>query len=478
MTNQPKTVRTEPSETNPALFLFALLLPILIASGIILARAESQHYQLKERESVQEILGSMRAALESRLYSNIHKSEGVKALVALNPELTQDDFARAMAVQFDGQNDLRNIGLARHMTIRFMYPMENNEAAIGMNFRENPLQYAEAALARNTRKIILAGPLNLVQGGEGIVARIPIYLSDTLNYPDGFWGLASVVLDTDVLFASAGVQSDYNGVKIAIRGRHARGPEGDVFFGDPAIFNGHPVLQSIELPYGSWQMAALPSAGWSGYQLRLTPLTLGHFVASLIILVFSGFNVFFFRKLQSLKRLLSEAAATDALTGIANRRSFTDHLQWAIKRGQRKPEPLSLAIIDIDHFKAINDTYGHHAGDNALIAIAGAIKEACRNNDYPARWGGEEFVVLLHNTAPGHALIVAERIREHIKELQVTPRQITASIGLATLPADAPHTPEDVVMEHLLVAADNALYLAKDLGRDRSLHSGAQATPG
>jgi len=283
---------------NPATLLFILLFGIFALMGVILMRLESERHQLHEREAVQQVLNTMKASLESRLYSNIHKAEGIKALVAMNPALTQDDFARAMEIQFKGDHDLRNIGLAKGMTIRFMYPMEGNEAAIGLDFTLVPQQFQAADLARKENKAVLAGPLNLVQGGEGIIARIPIYLTDTVSYPDGFWGLASAVLDSDALFSGAGIKTEHEGVLIAIRGRDARGPQGDVFWGDPEVFAKSPVTQSIELPYGNWQMGALPANGWSSPAILLTPLVWAYLAIALIILAFNAFVIIFFSRMR------------------------------------------------------------------------------------------------------------------------------------------------------------------------------------
>jgi len=163
-------------------------------------------------------------------------------------------------------------------------------------------------------------------------------------------------------------------------------------------------------------------------------------------------------------------ASKDSLTGLSNRRSFEEHFEWALKNIRRNSEVLSIAMIDIDHFKNINDTYGHQAGDSALIAVGSAIEKACRENDFAARWGGEEFIVLLHGADADQSLIVAERIREHIAKVNVFDNSISASVGVSTL---SPST-ADVqkrFMDQLISAADKALYAAKASGRNRVVHS-------
>lgn len=175
-------------------------------------------------------------------------------------------------------------------------------------------------------------------------------------------------------------------------------------------------------------------------------------------------------ELKELEERLRQMANTDALTGLANRRSFEEHLEWAVKNKQRNSEVLSMAIIDIDHFKNINDLYGHQTGDSALIAVSSAIKQACRGNDYPARWGGEEFIVLLHGANADQSLLAAERIREHIAKINVNDTNISASVGVSTLSPSTTGVPKRLI-DRLISAADKALYTAKTSGRNRVVHS-------
>jgi PAS domain S-box-containing protein len=279
-----------------ARFLFVMLLALFVLIGAILVRFESDRNRRQEVENVQQTLDGMKASLASRLYANIHKVSAVKALVAMDPDLTQDDFARAMEVQFRGDNDLRNIGLARDMVIQFMYPVASNEAAVGLDYTTLPDQFEAVELARRVNEIVLAGPLALVQGGEGLVARIPISRRDESTGREEFWGMASVVMNSDGLFAGAGFQEERDGLRIAIRGRDALGAKGDVFFGDPSVFEQSPLTQILELPYGSWQIAAIPSAGWHSSSTVFTPLLWVYVLGAVTVLAFTAFIVFLLHK--------------------------------------------------------------------------------------------------------------------------------------------------------------------------------------
>lgn len=159
-----------------------------------------------------------------------------------------------------------------------------------------------------------------------------------------------------------------------------------------------------------------------------------------------------------------EDAAHDPLTGLANRRAAVRRLDIEHVRAQRQHEPLSVLMLDLDHFKRTNDRWGHAAGDRVLAAVARRLQDELRGADLPARHGGEEFLAILPNTNPAQALRVAERVRERIAgtpiELAEATLSVTASIGIATLQPGESTTA-------LLELADEALYAAKAAGRNR-----------
>lgn len=167
--------------------------------------------------------------------------------------------------------------------------------------------------------------------------------------------------------------------------------------------------------------------------------------------------------------LFSEArneADYDGLTMIHNRRSFERRLKEELVRHQRYGHSMSLLLLDIDHFKSINDTYGHLAGDAVLAAVARTIRNAVRTCDYPARYGGEEFVVILPQTNGVQANILGERLRREIASLGFTEEgsafHITASIGIADIDPES-----HITAPQLVRRADRALYAAKNRGRNR-----------
>jgi diguanylate cyclase (GGDEF)-like protein len=156
-------------------------------------------------------------------------------------------------------------------------------------------------------------------------------------------------------------------------------------------------------------------------------------------------------------------AATDALTGLPNRRSLQDTVRRMLAQASRTVEPLAAVVLDLDHFKQINDRYGHEKGDDVLAAVGQLLSDAIRASDFAARAGGEEFCILLPGTDEVGAETLAEKLRVGISRLDVPgiDEAVTGSFGIATYPDHAIDAPT------LLRKADRALYLAKDHGRDR-----------
>ena len=156
---------------------------------------------------------------------------------------------------------------------------------------------------------------------------------------------------------------------------------------------------------------------------------------------------------------------TDGLTGIANRRAFEDSIKAEVHRALRHARPLSLVMFDLDHFKKVNDTYGHMAGDHVLKTVASVVRSRIRQGDVLARYGGEEFALLLPETSKATAAQLAEEIRAAVANAEVTFEDqiipVTVSLGVAEVTSDLP-TPHELVK-----AADARLYDAKRGGRNR-----------
>jgi diguanylate cyclase (GGDEF)-like protein len=190
---------------------------------------------------------------------------------------------------------------------------------------------------------------------------------------------------------------------------------------------------------------------------------IGAIITALVILVVALTINLFYSKLEVL-------AVNDELTGIYNRRKFCELFQREISLARRYDQPLSLLLIDVDRFKSVNDSYGHPTGDRLLKKLAEVLQQHVREIDVVGRWGGEEFVTLLHNTAANEAYQVAERLREAVSRAQFETGKdtiaMTVSIGVAAAP------PAHLTLDEMVHLADEAMYAAKAAGRNKTKVSG------
>lgn len=253
---------------------------------------------------------------------------------------------------------------------------------------------------------------------------------------------------------------------VYLNGERHGGPPlfNEIFFIWPALYAGYFFSQRALL-------GALGLIGLSYGSVLVTigiPLDLMLTRWIVVVSAVSGIAVAVFALRRSVDRLvarLRETSRTDGLTEILNRRGFEETFGTELARARRTGDALCIAVGDIDHFKLINDRFGHAAGDAALAAVAGRLHECCRGTDVLARIGGEEFALVMPQTDIGEALILAERLRRAVALVRDPGGEpLTISLGVAECAR-----PEEADPDALLRAADRALYAAKDAGRDRVL---------
>jgi diguanylate cyclase (GGDEF)-like protein/PAS domain S-box-containing protein len=532
--------------------------------------------------------------LSFNLYNDIQAVKGIPALFAINPNLSQQDFSTAVGQFFDKQSQLRNIAAAPNLVIQYMYPVQGNEAAIGLDYKTIPEQIESVIKAKESRELTLAGPLQLVQGGTGLISRIPVYLynSDGQEY---FWGIISTVIDIDLLYQKSGLLDPESPIEIALRGKDGLGDKGEVFFGSAKLFEQKSILTTISLPNGSWQVAARPIGGWSpvpndiwqqrAYLFFVAAILFGLLFSFLrtmmnvaianlkfktflrdspvpyalnsskrkITFLNSAFTRLFGYSLEDLpsdedwwlkaypdslyrekmkmswnayfdefqssnkprlpleatiqckngakktvlislspsnnndypiifyditdrkqaeleaKEKIEDLAFYDPLTRLPNRRLLVDHLTHAIAVCARNEQKGSVLFLDLDYFKTLNDTLGHDMGDVLLQQVAERLKACVRESDTVARFGGDEFVILLENLSddPAHAVAETEEVSRKILISLSQPYQLgnqtyTGGVSIGSTLFD--HNKSAV--DELLKQADIAMYQAKESGRN------------
>lgn len=226
----------------------------------------------------------------------------------------------------------------------------------------------------------------------------------------------------------------------------------------------HPAVLYLVAVAGAVLLSCLVTIGFSYYfhgLLRLDYLVTGFLTSLVVSVLISYLFVALLTRLHNLKARIEELAATDDLTGVLNRRMYEITVRQEMARCRRYTQPLSMIMVDIDHFKNINDTLGHSRGDLVLRGIADAISDNLRASDYLFRYGGEEFVVLSPQTDIDGVHILANRIKTNVQKLRlpgVPP--LTISLGLVS-------SNHEMSCQDMLEKADEALYAAKTKGRNR-----------
>lgn len=275
----------------------------------------------------------IRAKLEGNINGNLQLARGLVAAVTTEPYMGEQRFSELASRLFSEESQLRNIAGAPDLVISLMYPMAGNEAAIGLDYRKSDQQRAAAFRARDERKPILAGPVDLQQGGRAFVGRFPVFVKSAGN-TDRFWGIVSAVVDVQRLYQASGLLDKDLGIDLALIGKDALGAKGAQFFGDEQVVKSNPVTADVLVPSGSWRIAAIPKGGWpttpaNAWLLRAIMVV----AAALILLPFLtasrliGERQRNYWELHRLSRRLELALEASAI-GVWEHDLETNHLAW------------------------------------------------------------------------------------------------------------------------------------------------------
>ncbi len=440
---------------------------------------QDQLYLYKQR------LQGLVITLQAMLDNELRLTDSLEAFVIARPDFSAQEFTLFAERVLAKSDFVSSLQLAPEGVVTYVTDLERNQNAIGHNLLQDPRRKEGVMKAITTRRPIVDGPLRLIQGGYGLIARAPIYISSGEGrQKQTFWGFATVLIDMDALLSSPILKRFTDEFILSIRAVNPVGYLDQRILGEDPPGQA-PLLQNkLHLNNSTWTLSMyggrqggmqhssfiLSSWYWT-YLLLSTGLIavallriLGHkvYVEKAVIDATEHLQQEVIRR-QQVAEMERRLATRDELTGLANRRHFYELAYEHLDVARQKGRSFTLYYMDLDGFKTVNDTYGHSIGDGVLKMVGQRLFGCLRSSDIVARLGGDEFVAILSDSED-HDFLKSQQIIDRIGmpmkigELQVC---IGISIGAAVYPDNG------TTIEAMLLQADRALYQAKDQGKNR-----------
>lgn len=426
-----------------ALFLLTVFLLII---GMFM-------HNLKQQEMLKttDKFINFKSQLEHLVFTNKTLVQGFEAYIQTNPGLDETAaYTYLDNLLSKNENQIRNIGVIQDTTIIWNYPKEGNSAAIGVDLAKVESQKDLVLKVKNDQVPIFQGPVDLVQGGTGFIIRLPIVRQDS-----GYWGQISIVLKGDQIIEEINSYADKAGLNVALFNN--QNPE-QPFYGDTSVVGESSLTFDIDPGFIDWKVAVSPQGGWENNQLILG------IAVMLAVLMAVGAGRLTFRALK-INYQLRIMSSHDSLTGLFNRHYLNEYQTMVLAAAQRNNRQVGLMSMDLNHFKKINDTYGHNTGDLVLIETARILQKNVRANEAAFRLGGDEFLMILPDIKDRQELRQAkERLAKSFASefsLADLSEKLTLSIGTSLYPEDG----QDI--DALLQIADEEMYADKKEQKSR-----------
>lgn len=406
-------------------------------------------------------LDTLRVKLSRELDNMLTMPETMALFIGASPNTSYKTFESISHQVLLQHQEIISIVLAPGSVISKVYPLAGNENIVGMKYLETPDQAEAVQRAIDSQRTVVAGPLPLLQGGFGVASRTPVYVLGEYNERNNetYWGIVSVTLDAEWLLERIGFLADVQEFDIAVRGTDGKGKLGTIFGGKDNVFDRNPITLPFVLPGGGlWEFAAVPVVGWPGFHSGTTVLVGLAYALAMCI----GYLIY---RLATRHQVVLQQATHDQLTGLPNRMALLDEIESLVSTAEGDLPCGILCILDLDHFKPVNDKYGHTAGDKVLQVMGERLIEMLGPDDLAVRLGGDEFALLLKNPIEIPALRqFCARILEVLKLPVAIDENISVNVGSSI--GTTFITAADTNAIALLERADNALYSSKNAGRD------------
>lgn len=433
-------------------FIFALISIAFFAIATPISIAIKNHYVGLESKKVEMVVASnislVRSNFEASIFMDTFLADSLATLVTMDPETAFKKWHIVANQLLSKSQYVRNVTASPNNIITYIYPLEGNESALGVDLSRIPEQYKAIQIAKQNQHVYIDGPVNLVQGGQGLIARYPIY-SD-FPYNKAYWGTVSVVIDYDKLMTFSGLY-DLDNAEVAIR-NVTNTPK--LLYGKIETFDKPDIQHFINLPYGRWQLVAKYKLSDSA---RLTFIERA--IISIEIFAVMLIYALFFLIYRNYKTI-QKAAMQDELTHLPNRR-YVNKLLKKMSVRRESNHFFTLLSVDVNDFKLVNDNFGHDVGDRFLQFISMQLKENVRTTDTVARIGGDEFLIILDNIyLPEKVHKVTQSIKDKIENEPFihNNKQINPSLSIGY----AIYNDKNIDIDTLITKADHAMYLNKN----------------
>lgn len=451
MESRPRTgqVRLLQNPITGAAASFLILVSLLAVLMQHLANLSTREQKLEAHYWASAFATKLRGQLDA----NLAVGYGIEAQISVLGTLSQTSLDRVAARLMQKPLNVRHIAVAPGLVVSALYPLEGNEGALGLDYRQHPGQRDAVMQAMQSHQVVLAGPLPLVQGGgDHLIARFPVQMTDGTD-----WGLISLIIVVADLLRDAGLHDMEQRYYLALRNQPAEEP----FFGDAELFESGAQTLQIEVPGGHWQLAVQPKTTRHWENMLYGSI-------GVLISLLAALAVFYLRRYHHQREAhlheLEQITAVDPLTQLTSRYQFNEYLNQLIEECQRTDQGFTVLFIDLDHFKEINDSLGHSIGDELLLQVARTLKNCVRSYDLLCRFGGDEFIAVLKNVnrtpeIENRARIITSCVAES-RNIQGAAVNVTCSVGVAVYPTDGSDAAS------LIQHADLAMYESKRTGRN------------
>ncbi len=430
-----------------------LLCVLLILSSIASYFLVQRKFQI-EYNKMEMVILNQSNKITNVLSKLLYKTQALASLIIQNNGEIVNFEKTAIAMVDDPA--ILNLLLAPNGIVTDVYPREGNEAVIGLNFFSKGAGNLEALQAQKSRQMVLGGPFPLVQGGEALVGRLPIYLDDGAE-EKRFWGLVSVTLKFPQALDGAELDTlQERGLAYQMWRISPDTDKKQVIASSPAYNSETPYIEMpLQILNAQWFFRISPIKFWYEYVESWLYIIIG-IVGSLFITAL----VQHAQDLGRIRRQLEDIVFTDPLTGLLNRRGLFDTLDALIQTNKK----FYLCYLDLNKFKFINDTYGHTIGDNVLRFFTNEVQRLTQSmpNTF-ARMGGDEFIIVFKNDISEeeitNAFSVIHTSLQTAKIVSDDQFKISFSIGMAQYPRDGK------AVDDLINHADKNMYMHKQSGR-------------